>query len=95
MKFGLLFRPQDPPAAKNLTRRWQEILAAGKLAEEVGFDGLFLPEHHMMDDGYPPAPLVGLGALAAVTDGSTSARRSCCCRSTTRCRSPSTPPWWT
>lgn len=68
MKFGLLFRPQDPPAGKNLTRRWQEILAAGKLAEEVGFDGLFLPEHHMMDDGYPPAPLVGLGALAAVTD---------------------------
>jgi alkanesulfonate monooxygenase SsuD/methylene tetrahydromethanopterin reductase-like flavin-dependent oxidoreductase (luciferase family) len=68
MKFGLLFRPQDPPAAKNLTRRWQDILAAGQLAEEVGFDGLFLPEHHMMDDGYPPAPLVGLGALAAVTD---------------------------
>ena len=64
MKFGLLFRAQDPPDAKNLTRRWQEILAAGKLAEEVGFDGLFLPEHHMMDDGYTPAPLVGriLGA---------------------------------
>jgi alkanesulfonate monooxygenase SsuD/methylene tetrahydromethanopterin reductase-like flavin-dependent oxidoreductase (luciferase family) len=68
MKFGLLFRPQDPPDARNLTRRWQEILAAGRLAEEVGFDGLFLPEHHMMEDGYVPAPLVGLGALAAVTE---------------------------
>jgi len=68
MKFGLLFRAQDPPDSKHLTRRWQEILRAGQLAEEVGFDGLFLPEHHMMDDGYTPAPLIGLGALAAVTD---------------------------
>ena len=68
MKFGLLFRAQDPPASEHLTRRWQEILRAGKLAEEVGFDGLFLPEHHMMDDGYTPAPMIGLGALAAVTE---------------------------
>jgi alkanesulfonate monooxygenase SsuD/methylene tetrahydromethanopterin reductase-like flavin-dependent oxidoreductase (luciferase family) len=67
MKFGILFRAQDPPDGKNLNRRWQEILAAGKLAEEVGFDGLFLPEHHMMDDGYVPAPLIGLAALAGVT----------------------------
>ena len=67
MKFGLLFRAQDPPAGQHLTRRWQEILRAGQLAEEVGFDGLFLPEHHMMDDGYTPAPMIGLGALAAVT----------------------------
>ncbi|MBM3676709.1 MAG: LLM class flavin-dependent oxidoreductase [Actinobacteria bacterium] len=67
MKFGMLFHPQDPPDARNLTQRWREVLAAGQLAEEVGFDGLFLPEHHMMDDGYPPAPLIGLAALAAVT----------------------------
>ena len=68
MKFGILFRAQDPPDGKNLTRRWREILAAGQLAEEVGFDGLFLPEHHMMEDGYVPAPLIGLAALAAVTE---------------------------
>ena len=29
MKFGLLFRPQDPPDAANIGQRWQEILAAG------------------------------------------------------------------
>jgi alkanesulfonate monooxygenase SsuD/methylene tetrahydromethanopterin reductase-like flavin-dependent oxidoreductase (luciferase family) len=67
VRFGLLFRAQDPPDARNLTRRWSEILETGKLAEEVGFDGLFLPEHHMMEDGYTPAPLIGLGALASVT----------------------------
>lgn len=68
MKFGLLFRPQDPPAAQSIGRRWQEILRAGELAERVGFDGLFLPEHHMMPDGYVPAPLIGLAALAARTE---------------------------
>ena len=29
MKFGLLFRAQDPPAGEHLTRRWQEILRQG------------------------------------------------------------------
>lgn len=67
MKFGLLFRPQDPPDAKNIRRRWQEILRAAELAEDVGFDGLFVPEHHMLDDGYLPAPLIGMAAIAART----------------------------
>jgi alkanesulfonate monooxygenase SsuD/methylene tetrahydromethanopterin reductase-like flavin-dependent oxidoreductase (luciferase family) len=67
MKFGLLFRPQDPPAAENIGRRWQETLDAAEAAEEAGFDGVFVPEHHMMPDGYLPAPLVACGALAART----------------------------
>jgi alkanesulfonate monooxygenase SsuD/methylene tetrahydromethanopterin reductase-like flavin-dependent oxidoreductase (luciferase family) len=67
MKFGLLFRPQDPPNAKNIGRRWQETLDAAQAAEEAGFDGVFVPEHHMMPDGYLPAPLVACGALAART----------------------------
>jgi alkanesulfonate monooxygenase SsuD/methylene tetrahydromethanopterin reductase-like flavin-dependent oxidoreductase (luciferase family) len=68
MKFGLLFKPMDPPDGKNLRRRWQETLEAGKAAEAAGFDGLFLPEHHMMPDGYPPSPWAPLGALAAITE---------------------------
>jgi alkanesulfonate monooxygenase SsuD/methylene tetrahydromethanopterin reductase-like flavin-dependent oxidoreductase (luciferase family) len=68
MKFGLLFRPQDPPAAENIAGRWQEILAAAKLAEDSGFDAVFIPEHHQMPDGYLPSPWAALGALAAVTD---------------------------
>jgi alkanesulfonate monooxygenase SsuD/methylene tetrahydromethanopterin reductase-like flavin-dependent oxidoreductase (luciferase family) len=57
----------DPPDAKNLRRRWQETLEATKLCEEVGFDGCFIPEHHMMPDGYPPSPWAALGAMAAIT----------------------------
>ncbi|QEC50570.1 LLM class flavin-dependent oxidoreductase [Baekduia soli] len=67
MKFGLLFKPQDPPDASNIVLRWKELLEAGKLAESVGFDGLFIPEHHMMPDGYCPSPWGPLGALAAST----------------------------
>jgi alkanesulfonate monooxygenase SsuD/methylene tetrahydromethanopterin reductase-like flavin-dependent oxidoreductase (luciferase family) len=67
MKFGLLHKPMDPPDARNIRRRWQETLEAGRLAEEVGFDGLFMPEHHMMADGYPPSPWAALGAMAATT----------------------------
>jgi hypothetical protein len=35
MKFGLLFRPQDPPDAANIGRRWQETLDAAQAAEEA------------------------------------------------------------
>ena len=67
MKFGLLHKPMDPPDAKNIRTRWKETLEATKLAESVGFDGAFIPEHHMMPDGYPPSPWAALGAMAAVT----------------------------
>jgi alkanesulfonate monooxygenase SsuD/methylene tetrahydromethanopterin reductase-like flavin-dependent oxidoreductase (luciferase family) len=67
VKFGLLHRPQDPPAAEHITRRWQETLTASEVAEAAGFDGLFVPEHHMMPDGYNPAPLVTCAAIAART----------------------------
>ncbi len=67
MKFGLLFRPQDPPDGARLVQRWQDILKAAEIAEESGWDGVFVPEHHMMADGYLPSPWAALGALAART----------------------------
>jgi alkanesulfonate monooxygenase SsuD/methylene tetrahydromethanopterin reductase-like flavin-dependent oxidoreductase (luciferase family) len=67
MKFGVLLRSQDPPNAENIVQRWQEQLRAAEVLEEAGFDGVFLPEHHMMDDGYLPNPWPALGALAART----------------------------
>jgi alkanesulfonate monooxygenase SsuD/methylene tetrahydromethanopterin reductase-like flavin-dependent oxidoreductase (luciferase family) len=60
--------PQDPPDAKNIVRRWEEILEAAKVAEDAGFDGVFVPEHHMMPDCYLPSPLVACAALAARTE---------------------------
>jgi alkanesulfonate monooxygenase SsuD/methylene tetrahydromethanopterin reductase-like flavin-dependent oxidoreductase (luciferase family) len=68
MKFGVLFRIQDPPNAEHIGRRMRETILASKVAEDAGFDGVFVPEHHMMDDGYLPSPFPLLGALAAATE---------------------------
>jgi alkanesulfonate monooxygenase SsuD/methylene tetrahydromethanopterin reductase-like flavin-dependent oxidoreductase (luciferase family) len=68
MKFGILFRIQDPPYAAHIGRRMRETIQASRIAEEAGFDGVFVPEHHMMDDGYLPSPFPLLGAMAAVTE---------------------------
>lgn len=59
--------PQDAPDGRNIVRRWQEILEAAEVAEEEGFEGVYVPEHHMVPDGYLPSPLVACGALAART----------------------------
>jgi len=67
MKFGLLLITQDPPRAAGIVRRWQEVLQTAIAAEESGFDGVFVPEHHMAEDGCLPSPLVGLAAIAART----------------------------
>ena len=68
MKFGVLFRIQDPPSGEHIGRRMREAIRASQVAEEAGFDGVFLPEHHMMDDAYLPSPFPLLGALAATTE---------------------------
>ena len=67
MKFGLHFLLQDPPHGENLPRLYDEVFEQAELAERLGFDAFFVPEHHQMPDGYMPAPLTFLAALAART----------------------------
>ena len=68
MKFGILFRVQDPPKGEHIGQRMRETVYSAKAAEEAGFDGVFLPEHHMMDDAYLPNPFPLLGAMAMATE---------------------------
>jgi alkanesulfonate monooxygenase SsuD/methylene tetrahydromethanopterin reductase-like flavin-dependent oxidoreductase (luciferase family) len=67
MKLGLMLITQDPPRAEGIARRWQELLQIADVAEESGFSGVFVPEHHMAEDGCLPSPLVGLAVIAART----------------------------
>lgn len=67
MKFGLLFPLQDPPNGDHIPQLYDEVFAQAELAEQLGFDAFFLPEHHQMPDGYVPAPLTFAAALAART----------------------------
>jgi alkanesulfonate monooxygenase SsuD/methylene tetrahydromethanopterin reductase-like flavin-dependent oxidoreductase (luciferase family) len=68
MRFGFLIRPQDPPTGERAHARWQEMLTSARIAEEVGFDGVFLAEHHGMPDWAGSSPWGPLGAIAATTE---------------------------
>ncbi len=67
MKFGMLVNTQDPPDGARIAALYDEILEEAELAEAMGFDAVFVPEHHMMPDGYLSAPLILLAAIAART----------------------------
>lgn len=67
MRFGLMLITQAPPRGEGIVERWREVLEVAVVAEESGFDGVFVPEHHMAEDGCLPSPFVGLAAIAART----------------------------
>jgi alkanesulfonate monooxygenase SsuD/methylene tetrahydromethanopterin reductase-like flavin-dependent oxidoreductase (luciferase family) len=47
--------------------RYGDAIAEAELAEELGFDSVWLEEHHGVRDHYWPSPLVVLAAIAART----------------------------
>lgn len=46
---------------------YRDAVSLARDAEAAGFDMFWVSEHHGLDDGYLPAPLVLLGALATAT----------------------------
>lgn len=66
--FGYLYDFRNPKQwAQPPEARFAEILDAIPETEAMGFDGAWVPEHHLAADGYMPSPLVALGAVAART----------------------------
>ncbi len=68
MNFGLWYDFRNPAQ----WRQPYEPFYAGVLqqiadAEQLGFDSVWLTEHHFCDDGYTPSPLVLAGAIGART----------------------------
>ena len=68
LTFGYLYDFRNPAQFR---RDWQdlyaEMLDLVAWSEQAGFDGAWVPEHHLSDDGYIPSPLVALAAMAART----------------------------
>jgi probable F420-dependent oxidoreductase len=58
MKLGLSLCPE--------VGRFDDLWEQARLAEELGYDSVWLPEHHLMA-GYMPAPLLGLASVASIT----------------------------
>lgn len=70
VRIGLgLFTGQIPPgSSRTFTQEYRETLELVRLAEAVGFDSVWVSEHHGTSDGYLPSLLPFLAAAAAVTE---------------------------
>jgi probable F420-dependent oxidoreductase len=68
VRFGLAYDFRNPARWQ---RPWPELFAALldqiAYAEQLGFDSIWITEHHFVEDGYTPAPLTLLAAIAART----------------------------
>jgi alkanesulfonate monooxygenase SsuD/methylene tetrahydromethanopterin reductase-like flavin-dependent oxidoreductase (luciferase family) len=68
LTFGYLYDFRNPTQWR---RPWGELYAETldliALTEQLGFEGVWVPEHHNSEDGYLPSPLSMLGAIAART----------------------------
>lgn len=68
LKFSL-FSVQDhyPQQSRTIQQFYQETMAQAVLADELGFDTLFVAEHHFHEYGTIPNPAVFLSAVALQT----------------------------
>jgi len=68
IRIGVNVRFKNPPGFKE---PWDTVyrnnLAYAARVDALGFDCVWVPEHHCTDQGYDPTPLVVLAALSQVT----------------------------
>lgn len=68
LRFGLWYDFRNPPRwRQDPTGLYQGILAQIARAERLGFDDVWLSEHHFVDDDYTPSVLALAAAIAART----------------------------
>jgi len=66
--FGLITCQRHPDDPRSDTDLYRDGIALSRLAEQVGFDSVWLSEHHFLDDGYMPSLLVTAAAVAQATE---------------------------
>ncbi|GIX29769.1 MAG: monooxygenase [Porticoccaceae bacterium] len=68
-RFGLWYDFRNPgPDAPPFEALYRELLDQIVLAEQLGFESVWLTEHHFVEDGYTPSPLVLAAAIASRTE---------------------------
>ncbi len=58
---------QSPPSSEEAAVAFEHMLNEAVLAEELGFDAVFLPERHGRGETFVPSPLIAAAAIAART----------------------------
>lgn len=68
LSFGYLYDFRNPPEwRRGWSQLYAETLDLVVETERLGFAGAWVPEHHIAEDGYMPAPNLILAAIAART----------------------------
>lgn len=69
MKFGVMYSFQNPVGASSThAELFRDGLRGAELAEKLGYDSVFLLEHHFLEDGMNPSLLPTAAAVAARTE---------------------------
>lgn len=68
IRIGVLYGFRNPPVSGlSFPEMYARVLEQIALVDRLGFDHVWITEHHFVDDGYMPSPLVMSGAIAART----------------------------
>lgn len=69
VNFGLWYDFRNPTQwARPFDKFYADSLAQISAAEKMGFNSVWLTEHHFCEDGYTPSPLVIAAAIGAATE---------------------------
>jgi probable F420-dependent oxidoreductase len=68
LRFGLWYDFRNPPQwRQDPARLYEAVIAQAARAEALGWDDVWLSEHHFVEDGYTPSMLPLAAAIAART----------------------------
>ncbi len=68
VNFGLWYDLRNPaPSSVSFEVLYAQVLEQIQCAEGIGYDSVWLTEHHFVEDGYTPSPLVIAAAIGAST----------------------------
>jgi probable F420-dependent oxidoreductase len=68
LRFGLWYAFRNPsPWPTSFENLYGDVLDQIAWAEKIGYDDVWLTEHHFVDDGHAPSPLVQAAAIAVRT----------------------------
>ncbi|MGE0485040.1 MAG: LLM class flavin-dependent oxidoreductase [Gammaproteobacteria bacterium] len=68
LRFGVAFDFRNPPGSgKRLPEVYAECLAQIRAVDALGYDSVWITEHHFVEDGYVPSFVAVAGAVAAAT----------------------------